>query len=178
MDLEEMKRFKVRAMEIGRNSRNPVKCLRLMQFRVTSILGFDVVAGGRECCSPQFPIPLKGAMVSSAVGNQAGKTCVTDGEAEAAAEAILPAGVRFSDPAVVAPGVCHGEPAADAPVVQMDLGGPDNAIDVGSDVQGTTQFFATADLGTQQNEVKSCSVLLCVTDEKLSIFHGLVDWIT
>lgn len=155
-----MERFRVRAMEIVRSSKNPEKCLQWMQVKARTILGSDVFAGGGACCLTEFSLPPQGALVSSGEGIKPGKNWVTDGADEAAAAATLPAGVHLVVPGVVDPGWRHGgapqiEPDADVPGVEVVLGASDNTFDDGSD----------------------CSVWLCGINEKLPLFHGSVDWI-
>ncbi|KAK1660759.1 hypothetical protein QYE76_048918 [Lolium multiflorum] len=162
MEMGEFERFKERAMEIVRNSKDPASCLRLMRRRAASILGAGELDRGkfsmgdsfksRSCPLPEFPLLPEGAMETSGVGAHTGKRQLPAGTTEVVATAIVPTGARPAVTAIADPSSCDGNEqySADGTAVAEDSGEADEAVGSNSDGQGAVQLHALAVSGFQQ----------------------------
>lgn len=135
MDLAEMERFKARAIEIVRKSKNPARSLQLMRIKASSFLDSDVSSGRGACSSRDISLPPQGAIAT-----------------------FVPAGARLAAPAAGPPGWCHFD--AKAAEVLVDLGPNHGAVRLGSEVQRPVQLCANDGLGIQQFKICKTKQLL------------------
>lgn len=191
MEMGDLERFKARAMEIVRNSKDPASCLRLMRIKAVSILGAGDLdrgqlakaeisnsgscAGGRACSSLELSLLPEGIAAKSE-GTQSEKRKLTAGTVESASTAIVPAEAQPVGTDFVTLKSCQGKDhySADGAFVEEDSRETDEALGSPSDVQGTVQSHAPAVLGIQSIKMVSFSDLMNGISQNLELFNGMV----